>query len=90
MLSCRVIGRGAEAVLLNKLAASAKDMGAGVLVGEYIPSERNMQVADLYTRFGFTGPKTSGGVQRWTWALEEGLPQVPDWIKVVDRDGEGG
>ncbi|HLW16904.1 MAG TPA: GNAT family N-acetyltransferase, partial [Actinomycetota bacterium] len=89
MLSCRVIGRGAEAVLVNKIAAIARGRGARTLIGEFIPSERNAQVADLYSRLGFVPAGDVGSARRWTWALLEGEPPVPGWIEVVDRDGEG-
>jgi FkbH-like protein len=89
LLSCRVIGRGAEAVLVTKLAVEARGMGASALVGEYIPSDRNAQVQDLYGRLGFTGPEADGETQRWSWALAAGIPESPDWFKVVDRDSEG-
>lgn len=88
LLSCRVIGRGAEAVLVNRLAKDAQNMGANQLVGEYIPSDRNAQVQELYGRLGFTGPESAGDAQRWNWALADGIPAAPDWFTVVDRDGE--
>jgi FkbH-like protein len=86
LLSCRVIGRGAEAVLVNRLARLARDMGATTLVGEYIPSERNAQVADLYRRLGFEGPRPDGDGTNWRWALTQGLPSFPDWLEVVDQE----
>lgn len=85
LLSCRVIGRGAESVLLNRVGRLARDMGATTLVGEYIPSERNSQVADLYTRLGFT--EVDG--QKWHWDLAGGAPPVPDWFEIIDADGAG-
>jgi len=89
MLSCRVIGRGAEAVLVNKVATMARARGAHKLIGEFISSERNAQVSDLYTRLGFAPAGEQDGARRWTWTLEDGTPPVPDWIAVVDRDEEG-
>ena len=59
-------------------------MGARTLVGEYIPSARNAQVADFYERLGFVGLRRAEGPQRWTWDLEAGLPPVPDWFEIVD------
>jgi FkbH-like protein len=89
LLSCRIIGRGAETVLVNRLATHAREMGASKLVGEYIPSDRNAQVEDLYGRLGFAGPESKGEVQRWTWSLDAGPPDTSDWFKIVDRDSEG-
>ncbi|HEY3900169.1 MAG TPA: HAD-IIIC family phosphatase [Chthoniobacter sp.] len=55
LLSCRVIGRGAETTLLAQLSASVRARGAsGQLVGEYIPSARNGLVGDFYPKHGFS------------------------------------
>ena len=87
LLSCRVIGRGAEGVLVNRMAGLAVELGAHELHGEYIPSERNGQVAELYGRLGFTKQGADGGAAWWTWVLSQGLPTAPDWISVIDRIG---
>jgi FkbH-like protein len=87
LLSCRVLGRHAEKVIVNRLATLAVDMGAAMLVGEYIPSERNAQVADLYTRIGFEGPDAAEHGQVWRWKLAAGVPPVPDWFEIINADG---
>lgn len=87
LVSCRVIGRGGEALLLHTLATLARHRDASELVGEYIPSKRNGQVADLYGRFGFEGPRRDGEVTTWRWMLSRGLPSVPEWLHVNDPDG---
>ncbi len=53
LLSCRVIGRGAETALLAQLAAAAQARGAGALTGEYLPTAKNALVADFYPKQGF-------------------------------------
>ena len=55
LLSCRVIGRGAENVMVARLGELAAQLGASTLIGEYIPSARNAQVAGFYERLGFVG-----------------------------------
>jgi FkbH-like protein len=87
LLSCRVIGRGAEALLVNALATLARDRAAAELVGEYIPSKRNRPFADFYGRLGFDGPHQRRDVTAWRWVLSQGLPPVPDWLQVIDPDG---
>jgi FkbH-like protein len=83
LMSCRVIGREVERVLVNRLAKFAREMGADELVGEYRPADRNGQVADLYPRLGFSGPDQGP----WRWSLDSGPPDVPDWFDVVDAEG---
>jgi FkbH-like protein len=84
LLSCRVLGRQLERVVANRLAARARVLGAATLIGDYIPSGRNAQVADLYTRLDFEGPKENGGTKRWRWTLAKGDPTVPEWMKMSD------
>jgi FkbH-like protein len=84
LLSCRILGRRVEAALANRLARAARQRGARRLIGEYLPSPRNGQVADLYSRLGFTGPEAQPAGQRWQWDLTAGDPAVPDWIEIYD------
>lgn len=86
LLSCRVAGRGAENVMVRRMAELAAQMGANTLVGEYIQSVRNAQVADLYGRLGFVASAAAGEVHRWTWDLDFGLPPIPDWFGIVHSD----
>jgi FkbH-like protein len=81
LLSCRALGRQVEAVLASHLARSARDLGARRIVGEYVPGERNSQVADLYPRLGFSG---LSGEKGWSWDLSAGDPSVPDWFLVLE------
>lgn len=84
LLSCRVLGRGAETVLVRRAVAEAAAAGAAVVMGEYRPADRNGQVADLYGRLGFSGPTEHDGGTRWEWPVSRGLPPVPDWIRVEE------
>lgn len=83
LLSCRVLGRRAEGVLANGLSRAARSLGCQVLVGDYIPTARNAQVADLYARLGFTGPEDTDGGTRWRRPLSAGDPEIPGWFKEV-------
>ena len=69
-MSCRVLGRGVEALVLAELARRAREAGAAWrLEGVYIPTERNGMVADLYPRHGL--PRSGaggGGATRWAAA----------------------
>ena len=76
LMSCRVLGRGIETGFLAKLAETAKDLGATQLVGRYLPTPKNGQVADLYPRHGFT-PAGDGGVYR---AAVTDVPKAPDHL----------
>ncbi len=49
LMSCRVMGRKLENVIMNELAAAY----ACGLIGEYIPTAKNAPVEKLYDRLGF-------------------------------------
>lgn len=53
LLSCRILGRGIESAFLAWIAARARKLGAHNLRGQYIPTAKNTQVADYYSRHGF-------------------------------------
>jgi FkbH-like protein len=86
LLSCRVLGRGVEDALANRIGRAAGELGATTLVGTYVPSERNAQVADLYPRLGFTEVESEGDTRHWQLPIQEGELAVPDWIGIVDAD----
>lgn len=50
LMSCRVMGRKLEDVIINELAARY----TGKLVGEFIPTAKNTPVKGLYDRLGFS------------------------------------
>jgi len=51
LMSCRVMGRKLENVIINEIAACF--MGRDKLTGEYIPTAKNLPVEKLYDRLGF-------------------------------------
>ena len=53
-MSCRVLKRGMESFILNRIVEYAKENNIIEVSGEYIPSPKNQQVANLYPSFGFT------------------------------------
>ncbi len=88
LLSCRAIGRGAEQVLWTALLSRAQTQGFGVLSAEYLRTEKNAQVADLFDRLGME--PVSCDTRRTEYRLM--LPhaaQVPDWIEIFDESENG-
>lgn len=53
LMSCRVIARTAEQFAFAQLVQAARAAGWTRLVGEYLPTKKNRQVADLYPTLGF-------------------------------------
>ncbi len=54
LMSCRVLKRGMEEFIINKLVDTAKDSGYKTIRAEYIPTSKNSMVKDLYSSMGFT------------------------------------
>jgi FkbH-like protein len=70
LLSCRVIGRTAERLLLSELGRAAAARGCTTLVGCYQETDRNALAADLYPQLGFSPNGTTQGEQRYRLPLE--------------------
>lgn len=83
LLSCRVIGRHVEDVLLHHLVERAKTRSMKFLAGEYIPTAKNSQVERLYEKFGFAKCVDQSDRNLWNAALPVFQIKVPDWIKTV-------
>jgi FkbH-like protein len=53
LMSCRVLGRRVENMVLQEIIDRARDLGIVELIGRYIPTERNGLVAQHYDKLGF-------------------------------------
>jgi FkbH-like protein len=53
LLSCRVIGRGVENAFLSCVIEAARLRKVEIVRGEYLPTSKNQQVSDFYSRCGF-------------------------------------
>ena len=69
LMSCRVMGRRLEEVILNELAAHY--VGKGRLLGEFIPTAKNVPVRDLYDRLGFEKTAEDGGHKHYALSLAD-------------------
>jgi FkbH-like protein len=80
LLSCRVLGRRIEDAFLYVLAGRARDRGVRHLVGRYIPTSKNVQVASFYPERGFAA--AGDGVFRLDLAQHRVDPPPEIVIKV--------
>ena len=53
LMSCRVLKRGMEEFIVDKILSVAAQQGFRRVVGEYIPTQKNAMVKDLYEQLGF-------------------------------------
>jgi FkbH-like protein len=54
LMSCRVLGRKVEDMVLCEVLAHAARRGIERVIGRYVPTERNALVKDHYAKLGFT------------------------------------
>ncbi len=69
LMSCRVLGRGVETMVLREILQQARSRGVRHLIGVYRPTQRNAMVSDHYSKLGFvqTGYDPDGTT---IWALD--------------------
>jgi len=53
LMSCRVLKRGMEDLMMNALVEEAKSRGIETIVGHYYPTPKNAMVKDFYADYGF-------------------------------------
>ena len=82
-MSCRVIGRGVETVIWTPICANALKRGCSDLSAEFIPSHKNMQVADFYDRIGMTMTQEGDGARHYLISLIDFNTPDNDWIEMT-------
>lgn len=71
VMSCRVLGRKVEHMVLGEMLRHARCAGIRRLIGTYKPTERNMLVIDHYEKLGFKKvAEDATGIARWEMDVE--------------------
>ena len=84
LMSCRVLGRGVESYLMNRVAEQAKKLGLRRITAEYIPTAKNSMVKDFFQQFGFEkASETDKGESRWSLTTEQYEPRTT-FLKPVE------
>jgi len=82
LMSCRVIGRKIETVLLAKVVEDAQKSGVSYLVGEYVPTGKNEPAKSFYEMQGFTVIEKDERLIRWGLDLKISAVKMPKWVKI--------
>lgn len=82
LMSCRVLGRRLEEVMFAALVRYAAQNHYAHIIGEYIPTAKNSQVADLYARLGCAG-------FRWETGRAFAAPAMIECTDLTQRAGAG-
>ena len=83
LMSCRVLSRGVEQFLMNRVVAIALDQRLPGLTGEYLPTAKNSMVKEFFAQFGFQKIADQDG--RTEWHLD---PAAYQPRTVYIREGE--
>ena len=85
LMSCRVLGRKVENMVLREILEHARKAGIRKLVGAYRPTERNKLVVDHYAKLGFAKiDEEQSGMTRWELALENAQP-ISEPMKIISH-----
>ncbi|HXM65049.1 MAG TPA: HAD-IIIC family phosphatase [Terriglobales bacterium] len=85
VMSCRVLGRKVEQMVLREIVEHARMAGIRKLIGAYRPTERNQLVVDHYAKLGFTKvEEDESGSTRWEFLVEDAQPESAP-MKVVSH-----
>jgi FkbH-like protein len=85
LMSCRVLGRRVEQMVLRELLAVARARGVRRVVGTYAPTGRNAIVRDHYEKLAFTLlEKSEDSTSRWSIDTAAEVAPAP---MTVERSG---
>jgi FkbH-like protein len=86
LMSCRVLGRRVEAMVLREILDHARARGVHRLVGRYRPTDRNKLVEDHYSKLGFSEVRREPDGTT-IWSLDVNNADVPAAAMVVHSVG---
>jgi FkbH-like protein len=86
LMSCRVLGRRVEHMILRELLKHANERGIHTVTGTYRPTDRNKLVVDHYAKLGFTKTyEDQTGLTRWELQVSGSEPESAP-MTVVSSD----
>jgi FkbH-like protein len=80
LMSCRVMGLGVETAFLHRICADAAAQRVPRLVGEYVPTRKNVPVKSFYGDHGFALASDTDGRQEWALDVAARPVAMPSWI----------
>ena len=83
LMSCRVIGRGVETSIWPRIIDDAMQRGCTELRAESLPSAKNAQVADFYSRLSMPMTKETDGARHYVIAIADFAAPPNPWIEMT-------
>ncbi len=85
LMSCRVLGRKVEHMVLREVLCHARANGIRKLAGTYAPTDRNQLVVDHYAKLGFAKvAEDDSGLTRWELVVDGADPEKAP-MQIVSR-----
>ena len=80
LLSCRIMGRGVEEIMMNQIVEKAKLSGIKRIKGEFIPTAKNKPAENFYENLGFKKEN-----EFWVFNTDN-IMKKPEHIKVEKNE----
>lgn len=76
LMSCRVLKRGLEDVMMNAVIEKARQNGITAVIGHYYPTAKNAMVKNFYKDMGFTKiAENEDGSSEWSMPVSNYIPK---------------
>jgi FkbH-like protein len=85
LMSCRVLARGVEQFMMNRVFEHAKRLRLTRVTGEFIPTAKNGLVKDFFSRFGFSLLEGNNASSHWSLPTEAYRP-AEVFIRVLEDE----
>ncbi len=81
VMSCRVLSRGMEEFIHNKMVKAAKARGCRRIIGRYIPTKKNQMVSRLYARLGYAATGEEDGASLWELDIHGDVAELKTFVR---------
>jgi FkbH-like protein len=85
LMSCRVIGRDIELVIVDTLVNLSKLLGIKKLNSSYNPTLKNVQVSNFYEICGFEVSKEQGDARQYELLIEDYRFKEIEYVRVINE-----
>ena len=86
LMSCRVLKRGVESYVMNRIFDYARAHGFDRVVGTYVPTAKNAMVKTFFADFGFQNDgESADGDVAWFLSVSAYTPQAAFISPVIDE-----
>jgi len=84
LMSCRVLGRKIDDVMLSYIVKNAASEGISKIRGEFIPTAKNTPAKNFYKEHGFVLVSSEGEKQIWEYNIN-GDFFAPEFIRIIEK-----